>query len=326
MPKEKRLGLVVGCSKYLHANSLKNPLNDANAMASILRLLEFKVLEIRDPNFYDLELKLIEFSKLLQSYDVGLFFFAGHGVQFKGNNYLVPIEACVSSEEHIEESCLRLGQVLSLMEASGVRTSIIILDACRNNPFERGLTKGTISKGLAAVDSFPGSLIAYSTSPGKTASDGLGRNGLYTHVLIAEIAKPNQLISQMFQNIRKKVARKSNGTQIPWESTSLFYDFYFVSKEEEHTPYYKNSNEAAGYQLTQKASQILGETVDTIPPTNTAKVEHQIELYDIWSSNLKEAELAAAKWGGLAPSILIHRIREGKQKLSEIKKSIRNLI
>jgi uncharacterized caspase-like protein len=158
---------------------------------------------------------------------VALFFYAGHGVQAKGENYLIPIDANISSENDVEYNCVSANRVLAKMEDAGSTVNIVILDACRNNPFERSWTRSTKGRGLIAIDAPVGSLIAFATSPGNTASDGTDRNGLYTSALLQYIKEPGISILEMFQMVRKTVRENSNGAQVPWESTSLEGNFYF---------------------------------------------------------------------------------------------------
>jgi uncharacterized caspase-like protein len=168
-----------------------------------------------------------EFGEKLKGYDVGLFFYAGHGIQSKGYNYLIPVDANLKSEAQVEYDCVQADRILALMEASGTKVNIIILDACRNNPFERSWTRSASGRGLAFMSAPRGSLIAYATAPGSTASDGSGKNGLYTSAILESIKIPNLNILQIFQNVRSLVSDQSQGQQIPWESTSLTGDFYF---------------------------------------------------------------------------------------------------
>jgi uncharacterized caspase-like protein len=224
---EKRLALIIGCSKYEYAGELKNPINDAYAMKSKLENLGFTTILRENPTLRDLKMVVDDFGIELKNYEVGLFYFAGHGVQVNGLNYLVPIEANLIAERFVEYDCLRADRVLGHMENCGIDINIVILDACRNNPFERTWGRGLTGRGLAMMDAPIGSFVAYSTAPGKTASDGEGNNGLYTELLSKEIETRNLPITQLFQKVRKGVMTKSNNQQVPWEATSLTSDFYF---------------------------------------------------------------------------------------------------
>lgn len=227
---ERRLAIVIGCSDYEYAGKLANPLHDAEEVKKNLEELGFDVMHLTNPTLKELKISIDDFGMELEKYNVGLFYFAGHGVQVKGLNYLIPIEANLKNERTVEYDCVRVDRVLSHMEAAKNEINLMILDACRNNPFERSWGRDLSQRGLAVMEAPKGSLIAYSTSPGKTASDGEGSNGLYTGVLIGEIKSVNTSITQMFQKVRKIVMERSRDEQIPWESTSLTADFYFNKK------------------------------------------------------------------------------------------------
>jgi uncharacterized caspase-like protein len=158
---------------------------------------------------------------------VGLFFYAGHGIQVNGNNYLIPVDARLQDENDVEYDCVRAGRILGKMESAGTRTNIVILDACRDNPFERSWNRGAQGKGLAFMNAPSGSLIAYATSPGTTAADGTGGNGVYTSALLEHIQTPGITIEEVFKRVRTSVRQQSQSKQIPWESTSLEGNFYF---------------------------------------------------------------------------------------------------
>jgi uncharacterized protein (TIGR02145 family) len=224
--EQKRIALVIGNGNYL-LGSLANPENDARAMKNALQNVGFDVIEYENLNQGEMKRAIDEFGEKIKSYDVGLFYFAGHGIQSNGYNYLIPVDAQLTTEKQIEYDCVQADRVLALMEGSGAKINIIILDACRNNPFERSWTRTATGKGLAFMDAPEGTLIAYATSPGKTASDGSGLNGLYTSAILESIQLQEINIIQMFQNVRKIVVQKSNKQQTPWESTSLTGDFYF---------------------------------------------------------------------------------------------------
>lgn len=223
----KKLALVVGCNDYEFAGKLKNPINDATGIKKELENLGFTVSIRENPNLRELKMAVDDFGVELKNFDIGLFYFAGHGVQVQGLNYLIPVEANLMAERFVEYDCLRADRVLSYMEQSNSEVNIVILDACRNNPFERSWGRGLTGKGLAFMDAPKGSLIGYATSPGKTASDGDGGNGLYTGELIKTIGEKGLSINQMFQKVRKSVMDISQNNQIPWEATSLTADFYF---------------------------------------------------------------------------------------------------
>jgi len=223
---QKRIALVIGNGNYL-GSTLANPENDARAMRVALQNVGFTVLEYENLNQSQMKQAIDDFGLKLKDYDVGLFFYAGHGIQAKGYNYLIPVDAQLLSEAEVEYECVQADRILAKMEGTGTDVNIIILDACRNNPFERAWTRSTTGSGLAFMNAPKGTLIAYATSPGSTASDGSGRNGLYTSAILQSITIPNITIIQMFQQVRSIVNKASNEQQTPWESTSLIGDFYF---------------------------------------------------------------------------------------------------
>jgi hypothetical protein len=224
---EKRLALVIGNAEYPGSNKLSNPANDAVDMAAALKKLGFEVMSYTNLTNRGMKEAINTFGNKLRDYQVGLFYYAGHGVQSKGINYLVPLDAKPESENEIEYECLEADRIMTKMEDAHTRTNIIVLDACRDNPLERSWKRGGGDKGLATMDAPAGSIIAYATAPGRTAADGGGRNGLYTGVLLKALQAPNQNITQLFQQVRKEVRQMSGDKQTPWESTSLTDDFYF---------------------------------------------------------------------------------------------------
>ncbi len=223
---QKRFALVIGNSDYT-IGILANPVNDAYAMAMALEKLGFDVslrLEVKTKD--EMKRAIREFGEKLKQGGVGLFYFAGHGLQVDGFNYLIPIHAQINTEEEVEYESVDVGFVLAQMEAAQNQMNIVILDACRNNPYARSF-RSTI-RGLASISAPTGSLIAYSTAPGATASDGIGKNGLYTGELLKQIQLEGLKIEEVFKNVRANVLAKSGGKQVPWESSSLIGDFYFV--------------------------------------------------------------------------------------------------
>jgi hypothetical protein len=229
----ERLALLIGNSNYIHGGSLDNPVNDVRAIKKALEGLGFTVMKYEDCSQKTMKRAMDKFGRKLKGKNVGLFFYAGHGVQVRGHNYLLPADAKLDNANDAEYDCVRADRVLAKMEGAGSRTNIVILDACRDNPFERSWRRGTEGTGLAFMNAPSGSLIAYSTAPGKTALDGRGKNSPYTSALLQHLGTPNITVLQMFQRVRSTVKDGSGGQQTPWESTSLMGNFYFASKGEE---------------------------------------------------------------------------------------------
>ena len=225
----ERHALVIGNGAYQTA-PLKNPLNDAEDMAATLKNLGFKVILKKNLNQRTMEDAIRNFGKQLKSGVVGFFYFSGHGMQVGNRNYLLPIDARIESESDVKYEAVDAGRVLGKMEDAGNQLNIVILDACRNNPYERAFRAE--QKGLARMDAPMGSLIAYATSPGKVAADGPERNGVFTKYLIKHMVEPNLPIEQVLKRVRIDVARETNRLQIPWESSSLMGNFYFNSAKD----------------------------------------------------------------------------------------------
>ena len=223
---EKRLALVIGNGAYENISTLNNPANDARLMGETLGSLGFETMVYTDLSQNEMISKIREFgNKLAEQKAVGLFFYAGHGLQVNGENYLVPVTANITKQQDVELECVNLKRVLGEMEYAQNDLNIIILDACRNNPFAsvRAINNG----GLAAVNAPRGTFIAFATSPGNVASDGSGSNGLYTEQLAQEITQPGTKIEDVFKKVRSRVYEISQQQQIPWENSSIFGDFYF---------------------------------------------------------------------------------------------------
>jgi uncharacterized caspase-like protein len=226
---EKRLALIIGNSKYLHGEFLLNPANDAKEMTKVLEKVGFEVESYIDADQKTVKMAMDKFGDKLENYQVGLFYYAGHGVQVNGNNYIIPVDASLYMENDVEYDCVEVGRILGKMEASGCETNIVILDACRDNPFERRWSGRSVkTQGLAFMNAPSGSIVAYSTSPGRTASDGTGENGLYTSALLKYMQVPNLILEDVFKNVRSEIEKISDGKQTPWESTSLKGSFYFL--------------------------------------------------------------------------------------------------
>jgi Flp pilus assembly protein TadD len=228
---EKRYALVIGNSNYSKdIGILKNPVNDATDVATELRKSDFEVQLITNCTYVQLREAMRKFHEKLTNgpldKTVGLFYYAGHGVQFQDENYLVPIDADVKFEDDITRMCFPVQRmVLANMERSNSRMNIVILDACRNNPFPA--TTRSVSSGLGEMKRARGSFIAYATSPGSVASDGSGRNGLYTQELLKALRKPNLTIEQVFKEVRMNVLRLSGDKQYTWDSSNIIGEFYF---------------------------------------------------------------------------------------------------
>ena len=222
---DTRVALVIGNAAYAGA-PLLNPVNDARAVGDALQAMGFTVIAVRDASKAQMEAAIARAGALLKGRDgVGLLYYAGHGLQLDWRNYLVPVDANVASAADVRAQTVDVQAAIDAFRLAGNRVSIVVLDACRDNPFADGAS----GKGLAQMDAPPGTLLAFATAPGQVAEDGdaRGGNGLYTQHLVRELRQPGTKVEDVFKRVRLQVRRQSAGRQVPWESTSLEDDFYF---------------------------------------------------------------------------------------------------
>jgi hypothetical protein len=224
----RRLALVIANGSYPQF-PLSNPINDAMDIAASLEKVGFTVIFEENLTNNSFRNVLRTFGEQLKQYDVGLFYYAGHGVQVHGINYLLPVDADIKYEDEIQSQAIEAGLVLRKMGSAKVDVNILILDACRNNPFSRGF-RG-VNPGLAVMNAPKGTIIAYSTAPGHTAEDGRGRNSPYAEQLLKSIEIPGITIEKLFKYVRVGLSLETEGRQISWESSSLMGDFYFISPD-----------------------------------------------------------------------------------------------
>jgi uncharacterized caspase-like protein len=219
--------LVIGNSNYQETGQLPNPVNDATDMAQVLRELGFDVILLKDANLSQMGEALDEFHAKLLEGGVGVFYYAGHGMQLDSENYLIPIDAKLERKQDTPYEAQALGKILGAMEDAANNVNIIIIDACRNKPFNRGWQRSSQAEGLAPVQAVRGSYIAYATAPGDVADDGKGRNGTFTAQILKHIKTPNLSVEEMFKRVRQGVLEDTNNQQIPWDSSSLVGEFSF---------------------------------------------------------------------------------------------------
>jgi len=226
----KRRALVIGNARYAKEDTLKNPVNDARAIAAELTRTGFETTLATDATRAEMAARIREYGDALaREKAVGMFYFAGHGIQLSWRNYLVPVDAAMQTMDDVPKAAVDLAGLLEALKRAGNPANVVILDACRNNPFQRNFI---VPAGLSQVDAPPASLLAYATAPGNVAADGEGDNGLYTAHLLREMRVQDAKIEDVFKRVRLAVRRASQGRQIPWESTSLEEDFYFLPPQE----------------------------------------------------------------------------------------------
>ena len=231
---EKRVALVVGNSTYKEVTPLANPVNDANDISSALKSAGFDVVLGVDVDKRDFDARIRSFTELLENADVAIFFYAGHGLQVAGRNYLIPVDAKLQNERDLDFDAVNLDFILKQMELGRAdKTNIVFLDACRDNPFSRNLARSmgtrsaSIGKGLAQVDTGVGTFIAYSTQPGNVALDGKGRNSPFTAALAKHVREPDHNLTSVMIQVRKDVLAATDGKQVPWDHSALTGEFYF---------------------------------------------------------------------------------------------------
>ncbi len=229
-----RVALVIGNAAYASA-PLRNPANDAAAMATLLGGMGFRVVPVRDGTKPQIEAAIAQTRQLLQGQQgIGLMYYAGHGLQVNWRNYLLPVDANPQSAADVPSQTIDMQTVIDAFSAADNSMNILVLDACRDNPFGNSAS----AKGLAPLDAPSSTFFAYATAPGNVADDGAAAdgNGLYTRFLLQELPRPQARIEDVFKRVRLQVRQASQGRQIPWESTSLVDDFVFASGQKAEAP------------------------------------------------------------------------------------------
>jgi uncharacterized caspase-like protein len=228
-----RIALVIGNSAYKHAPPLSNPIHDATDVAGALEQLGFEVVRGIDLDYASMREHMLRFTNKLANAEVVFFYYAGHALHVTGRNYLIPVDAKIESEYDLDLLAVDLDLVLRGMTRA-TRTTLVFLDACRDNPFVARLARRVggrsiaVNRGLAPVASGIGSLIVFATEPGSVALDGEGRNSPFTAALLQNIQRPGIQITDMMVAVRKEVLRLTDGQQVPWEHSSLVGKFFFV--------------------------------------------------------------------------------------------------
>jgi uncharacterized caspase-like protein len=238
---ERRTALVIGNSAY-QKSPLVNPVNDAQAMAATLGSLGFTVTKLENASKSQMADAIRQFGESIKRGGVGLFYFAGHGVQVNGENFLIPVDDDIQDKGQVVTKGIEARLVLQAMSNAKNRMNVVILDACRNNPFAQsasralvptgntdGRTRSDSAGGLAPMEALVGTLIAFATAPESVAADGSGKNGVYTENLLRNITEPGLRIEDVFKRTRFGVRQETGGRQVPWENTSLEGDFYFLA-------------------------------------------------------------------------------------------------
>jgi hypothetical protein len=286
----QRVALVIGNGTYQNAGTLANPVNDALDMAAKLSALGFKVIEGHDLGKRDLETKIGEFSDALDGAEAGLFFYAGHGLQVDGRNFIVPVDARLDMPAKLKLEAVPMDDIIDIIEQQA-KVSIVFLDACRNNPFARSLQRkattrsAIVGDGLAQFASGRGSFIAFSTAPGAVAMDGTGRNSPFTAALLNHLDAPGQSINDVMIAVRRDVIKETKDFQRPWEQGSLTERFEFVpgsaTQPEADQPKQEDTKVAALPSDEDQAREDIRQLIVTryLKPDGTKLAELVPELY-----------------------------------------------
>ncbi len=269
----QRIALVIGIQSYPHS-PLRNSLKDAKDMVAVLKRSQFEVIESYDPaTKKDIKgVVLRYFDRLSKSPGaVGLIYYSGHGMQVDGYNYLIPTSADPQIKEDIEEECLRLDYIMGALEQSSNSLNILVLDACRNNPF-RSFSRSA-ERGLSMVSTPRGSYIVYATKPGSVASDGSGDNGLFTSKLLKHIQEPNLKLEEVFKRVVRDVSQESGNMQRPWIASDFDGDFYFNQRKDSLT-----TQTSTTTPVVSVPAQLKGPTPKQ-PPADITNIRGNVLIY-----------------------------------------------
>ncbi|MES0812864.1 caspase family protein [Roseibium sp. SCPC15] len=292
-----KVALVIGNGSYQAMSSLVNPANDANLMTNKLAALGFEVIRVIDGDRRDFYDALTQFGRKAQGAEVALVFYAGHGVQVNGRNWLLPVDAQIQASTDLPGQAVKADDLLEIMEASGAKLKLVFLDACRNNPLPRSLSRGT-SNGLARLEAnAAGMMIAFATSPGDVALDGTGRNSPFTEALATWIDTPDLEIRHLMGRVRESVYRDTGKAQLPWLNEALIGEFYFGGRSSE-TSATSTSNTASP-----SPTAPTGGTAGTGPTLSLQQSRHQpVPRY---AGNLcRSATSGQGNWQVCASSVL----------------------
>ncbi|MBP7341892.1 MAG: caspase domain-containing protein [Smithellaceae bacterium] len=304
----QRLALVIGNSAY-ETGPLANPVNDAADMAASLTRMGFTVILKKNANLEAMEEAIENFGGRLKRGGVGLFYYAGHGIQAGGTNYLIPVGAKIKKESDLRYRAVDAGRILDEMQNAENGMNIVILDACRDNPFNRSFRSAT--RGLSIISAAPkGTFLTYSTSPGNVAADGRGRNSPYTEALLRHMGTPGLPIEHVFKRVRQDLAARTGGRQIPWELSSLSGDFYFRGGPEASVEAPPADNSVAAAALEEERRK-LAEERERLRKED----EERRKLAEERERLRKETELAEAR----------RKIEEERKKLEEERQRLASL-
>ncbi|NCQ72802.1 MAG: tetratricopeptide repeat protein [Microcystis aeruginosa W13-13] len=328
--KQRRTALVIGNASY-QDNPLKNSINDAEAMANALKDVGFDVILLENADLKQIENAIDTFHHQLKAGGVGLFYYAGHGIQVDGENYLIPVNAKLDVAEDVRYEAIPVGKVLARMEDAANQMNIVILDACRNNPFARKWRSS--QRGLAPIQSARGALIAFATEPGGVAADGEGENGLYTSFLLKHLKTPNLDVELMFKRVREDLVQATQNKQVPWEYSSLVGDFSFnpVTVAQSSQPnsttaetYFKQGEDYRNNNQYDKAIAAYNKAIEVNPQFAEAYlyrggVYYNLKEYDKAMADCNKPQLFQAY---LYRGLVYHNLKEYDKAIKDYNKAI----
>jgi cyclophilin family peptidyl-prolyl cis-trans isomerase len=271
---QDRVALVVGNGNYSHGSKLVNPANDARSVHQALTAAGFKVSLLIDAKLSEMEQSILSFKANSRGAKAAWVFYAGHGIEVKGSNYLLPIDADLSDESQVRRKSIALDEVLENLDEANAPLKVIVLDCCRDDPFRRSWSRSS-KGGLAQIESTPsGTIIAYSSAPGKTAADGEGLNSPYSAALVAAMTIPGLEIEQIFKEAGKRVISETKGDQQPWVNSSFYDTFIMIPGPNVNTPGNGNTsvvknadkNQSEPPSIKMKAEPVDSNKVDSLAP------------------------------------------------------------
>lgn len=295
----KKTAIVFGERSYRYCGSLANPINDANDIADSLKKVGFDVLVYNDVSYQIMNNAVDSWCNNVKNYDVALFYFSGHGAEVKGENYLFPVDINPKGPSDLNYSAISAGKILERLDNSSLKYSIMILDACRSNPFTKSWSRDVGSKGLAAM-SGKGAFIAFAASPGATALDGEKRNGIYTEGILKSITIPNLTIDQIFTRVNSYVRSNTSGDQVPFKNSSLGSDYCF-SVSRKIIPVIKGKSStflqpASGILISDDQQRLF--TVDTAADGLTIRDTKTLNIASNLSTGNGKTEVLSSRYNG----------------------------
>ncbi|CAK0742819.1 hypothetical protein CCP2SC5_110027 [Azospirillaceae bacterium] len=297
----ERVALVIGNAAY-RGQPLRNPVRDAQAMGQMLGRFGFEVVMLTDGDQRAMQRAIGQFSRKLNGAKVGLVYYSGHGIQAQGVNYLAPIDAEIETEGDMPLQLVSVDVITAQLMQAGTEVNIIVLDACRTNPFERRMRGvGNAGRGLAALNAPKGTVIAYATAPNTTADDGDGANSPYTMALLQALGSPQRRVEDVFKETRAILAKSSKNQQISWESSSLVGDFYFVPPSGGDLPY--RPAMASSSSVVQNQSSVQNNNAPN--PPNNAQNGALNNNWPTQSSRTQVSDVQRPSSSVVAPSVAV---------------------